>query len=141
MAPDGIAPIGVAAVGDDVARLQDVRELCEHPVDRRARRHIQHDKARRRQRRRQRLEIGCHLDAVMLQFFGHRMRVDAGDLEADAERVLGHTGAHLAEADDTDVLNGIWYMGNLLNRTGKGETTVAISLYLKWSHRDNEQSR
>jgi hypothetical protein len=46
---DGIAPVGIAAVGDHVARLQRVGDLAEHLLRGGARRHVEQHAARRRE--------------------------------------------------------------------------------------------
>src|SRR5438067_5596387 len=43
---DGIAPIRIAAVGDDVAGLEHGRSLLQYLINRRPSRHIQQHKAR-----------------------------------------------------------------------------------------------
>jgi hypothetical protein len=104
---DGIAPIGVTAVGDDVAGLQDIGELRQHGIDRRTGGDVEQDESRRHQQSCEGLEVWRDLQAGAFQIVGNRMGVHTGDAIAFGERILCKVGAHLAEADNTEALNSV----------------------------------
>ena len=105
VAANGIAPIGIAAVGNDIARLQQAFELREHAIDRRSCRNVKNDEARRRQQRGELLEVAGGPQTGFGQIARHRMGVGPGDIEAFAECIFGEIGAHFSEADDAEAAN------------------------------------
>ena len=102
MTADRVAPIGVAAVGNDVAGLEDICELRQHGVDRRTGGHIKHDEARRRKQRGKVLKIRGDLQAGARQIDGYGVGVCSSNVKIFSEGILGQAGAHLAEADDAE---------------------------------------
>ena len=107
--PLGVEEPRIAAVDQDVARLQVRLQMRDGAVDGGAGRHHHQDAARPLQHRHQRLGRRRQLDVAARGRPGHErlalggFEIVARDVEPVAFHVEGQVGPHHAEADDTDV--------------------------------------
>ena len=106
---DGVGPVGVAAVDDEVARFEERDELVDHRIDRRPGLHHDHDRAWRRQRTDERLDRGGRGELALAAVVGdervglRRRAVVHGDREAVGRDVAGEVLAHHRESGEPEV--------------------------------------
>jgi hypothetical protein len=102
VAADRIAPVRVAAVGDDVAGIEDGAQLIERLVDRRSGRDVEQDDARTLQGSRE-IGEGLGRDQSGERQVGRRLALaEARDSELLGESLAGEIAAHLSQADDSE---------------------------------------
>jgi len=105
VAADGVAPVRIAAVGDDVAGLEGLAEPVQHCVDRRARRDVEQDSSRRPQLRVKLAEVPDFHEPCFQQVARRAAAAGADDPDALLERVVGEAATHFAETDDAKFLD------------------------------------
>ena len=102
-----VAPVGVAAVGDDVAALEHGGQLLEEGVDRRAGRDVDEDRARRSQRRAQIFQAARLDNAGLEKLRTQPARIEPDHLHAPVARLQRQPAAHPPETDHAEIASRV----------------------------------
>ena len=110
VAPDRVPPVGIAAVDNDVPRLEFFRQIIKHLVDDGAGRHVHENGTRRFQRRTKSGETFDLLEAGLAQLRGGAPELEARHNHFFPEGLQRQATAHAAQTDNPKLICDLYHV-------------------------------